>query len=129
MSRPKFINPPPRYRYPDSFHAAHEATEAEEVRAQVERVRANDEARQRYLATLEAKKAALRAVHQAALEQEIAPERERVMHEWLANHAGKTEADFMRAAWPHLRANVLAEREQRIAAANRAELLSRHSYF
>ncbi len=129
MSRPKFINPPQRDRYPASFAAEREATEAEEARQQVEALRANDEARQRHLAKLDAEKAARRAAHQAEIEREIAPERERVMHEWLANHVGKTERDFMRDAWPHLRLNVLAEREQRIAAANRAALLSRHSYF
>ncbi len=129
MSRPKFINPPPPDRYPASFAAAHEATEAEEARQQVEALRANDEARTAYLASLDAEKAARRAVHQAEIEREIAPERERVMYEWLANHAGKTEQDFMRDAWPHLRLNVLAEREQRIAEANRAALLARHSYF
>ncbi len=118
-----------RDRYAASFAAAHEATEAEEARAQVEAVRANDEARQRRLAQLDAEKAARLAAHQAEIEREIAPHRERVMHEWLANHAGKTEADFMRDAWPTLRLNVLAERERRIAAANRAALLASHSYF
>jgi hypothetical protein len=129
MSRPKFINPPPPLRYPASYAAEREATEAEEARQQVERVRAEDEARQRHLAKLEAERAALRAAHQAELEREIAPERERAMRSWLADHAGKTEQDFTRDAWPHLRLNVLAEREQRIAEANRAELLARHSYF
>ena len=129
MSRPKFINPPPPDRYPASFAAERAATEAEEAREQVERVRANDEARTAYLAKLDAEKAARRAVHEAELEREIAPERERVMHEWLANHVGKTEQDFMSAAWPTLRLNVLAERERRIAEANRAAHLARHNYF
>jgi len=34
----------------------------------------------------------------------------------------------MRDAWLNLRTNVLAEREQRIAEANRAALLARHNY-
>ncbi len=117
-----------RDRYAASFAAEREATEAEEAREQVEALRANAEARTAYLANLDAERAARRAAHQAEIEREIAPERERVSHEWLAHHAGKTEADFKRDAWPTLRLNVLAEREQRIAAADRADLLSRHSY-
>ncbi len=118
-----------RDRYAASFAAEREATEAEEARAQVERVRADAEARTAYLAKLDAERAARRAAHQAEIEREIAPERERVMHEWLAAHPGRTEAGFTRDAWPHLRLNVLVEREQRIAAANRAQLLASHSYF
>ncbi len=86
--------------------------EAEEATQLERQARANAEARARYLAKLDAEKAERHAANEAKLEAEIAPERGRAMREWLANHAGKTERDFMAQAWPHLRLNVIAERER-----------------
>ena len=44
------------------------------------------------------------------------------MREWLANHSGKTEKDFHAQAWPHLRLNVIAERERQQGEAIKAGL-------
>ncbi|MDQ3255395.1 MAG: hypothetical protein M3R15_16095 [Acidobacteriota bacterium] len=86
--------------------------ESKEAEADAERKRQNDAARSRYLASLEAERAERRAATEAKLEAEIGPERERAMRDWLANHVDNSEKDFLTKAWPHLRKNVLAERER-----------------
>jgi hypothetical protein len=98
------------------------------AREQAERDRSNAEVRRQYLAGLDAKRAEEHARAESAVEEQIAPERARAMREWLANNAGKTERDFMIFAWPHLRLNVIAERQRADAEALKAKLRASGRY-
>jgi len=102
--------------------------ESKEAEAEAERKRRNDAARGRYLAKLDAERAERRAAAETRLEEEIAPERERLKRSWLADHSGKTEKDFMAVAWPHLRLNLIEERDWRQVEVNKAALLSTGKY-
>jgi len=102
--------------------------ESKEAEAEAERNRRNEEARSRYLASLEMEKAERRAVHEAKLEHELLPERERIKRSWLADHPGKSEKDFMAVAWPYLRLNLIEERDRRQLEATKKALLSTGKY-
>jgi multidrug efflux pump subunit AcrA (membrane-fusion protein) len=105
-----------------------EERERVEVEEQAERKSRNDAARGRYLAKLDAERAARRAADETKLEAEISPERERAMREWLANHPGKSEKDFLAVAWSHLRLNIIEERDRRQVEATKSALLSTGKY-
>jgi hypothetical protein len=107
---------------------AREELEREELEEQAERQRRNEEARARYLATLEAERAARRAADEAKLEQELSPERERLKRSWLADHPGKSEKEFHTQAWPNLRLNVIEERDRRQMEATKAAMRSNGKY-
>ncbi len=102
--------------------------EAEERREAENRKIENDRVRSAYLAKLELEQAARRAGDEAQLEQELSPERERLKRSWLADHPGKSEKDFMSVAWPHLRLNLIEERDRRQVEATKAALLSTGKY-
>jgi multidrug efflux pump subunit AcrA (membrane-fusion protein) len=102
--------------------------ESKEAEAEAERKSRNDAARGRYLAKLDAEQDALRAAAEARLEEAIAPDRLRLMRDWLANHAGKSEKDFMDVAWPHHRLNFIEERDRRQLEATKAALRSTGKY-
>ena len=107
---------------------AREELEREELEEQAARDRQNAAARDRYLAKLEAERAAQRAAGVARLEEEISPSRLRLMREWLANHPGKSEKEFHTQAWPNLRLNVIEERDRRQMEATKAAMRSNGKY-
>jgi hypothetical protein len=100
----------------------------EEARAAEARNFANQEARRAWLASLEEARASKRAEWEAQVEEEIAPERERLQRAWLAAHPGKSEADFFTHSWPHLRQNVIAERERQQIEATEARMRASGQY-
>jgi len=95
-------------RYKNQLAAEHDARVRAEADAQNERARHNAATRAAYLSRLEAEREAKRAEADATLDAKLAPQKERTRREWLANHLGKTEADFEQA-WAILRPNVVAD--------------------
>ncbi len=102
--------------------------EAHEQREADDRKESNEKARARYLETLESERAVRRAAADARLEDAIAPEKVRLMRDWLANHPGKGEKDFMAVAWKYLRLNVIAERDRRQSEDIKAAMRSTGKY-
>ncbi len=100
---------------------AHEAQQAEERRQQSLRDAKNASTRQKYLDKLEAEKDEKRKLADIAIDAELEPRKLFLQREWLVNNAGKTPADFERVAWPLLRQNLLAEREELARQATIAE--------
>ena len=72
----------------------------------------NERVRDTYLKGLEDQKTEKAARDLAALDAELALERARLQREWLANNLGKGQQDFLRHAWPQLRANLVQQRER-----------------
>lgn len=99
-----------------------EAWEEQQQEEQAERVRANTEARERYLAGLAAKKAEERRRHDAETEAALAPARERARRDWLLAHPGQDAAAFDKVAWPLVRENLLADEQARALEATKARL-------
>lgn len=95
--------------YSREFAQQRTAEEAERRRQLEEQQRENARIRERYLKGLEDERAAKRAEHEAELEASLAGDKLRAMRAWLAANPGRTEADFERLAWPHLKANLLEE--------------------
>jgi hypothetical protein len=93
------------YRREREQRERQQAAELDAARAENERVR------ETYLKGLEDEKTEKAARDLAALDAELAPERTRLQREWLANNPGKGQQDFLRHAWPHLRANLVEQRE------------------
>ncbi len=111
----------------EQYRKERDQMEAQVAREAEERKRQNDAARAAWLAKLENEKAERRAADEAKLEEALTPERTRLMREWLAN-TGKTEKDFMRDAWPHLRVNVIEERERAIGESIKKRLRASGQY-
>jgi hypothetical protein len=105
-----------------------EELEAQQAREVEERREANEEARNRYLAKLAAEKEERRKVAEAKLEEQLAPDKARTQREWLANHPGKTVAEFERYAWQHLRLNIIADKERELAEQHMAALRATGKY-
>ncbi len=108
--------------------AEREAREETERREQAGRDRENSRVRGEYLAGLEAKKAEKRAAVDAEVDQAIAPERGRLEREWIANHPGKSGADFAKHAWPQLRPTIIEGREEAQREALRREMQASGRY-
>ncbi len=108
--------------------ATREAAERQELAEQAERERRNAETRKAYLATLEAKRAAERRRAEAAVDDQLEPEKTRAKNAWLAAHPDKTPADFEATWTAHLRPNAVQELERRTGEAVRASLLSTGQY-
>ncbi len=77
----------------------------------------NQSAKSSYLADLEAKRADKRAEHEAELDRQLEPQKQTMMRDWMANHPGKTAADFEKDAWTHLRQNLVEQRESEMTRA------------
>lgn len=107
-----------------------EYLEAEAVREEQERewARQNEAARAQRRAKSDAETTARRAALEEQVEASLVPNRTRLCRTWLAEHPGKTEADFNRHAWPQLRLNVLEEREAAAKEAETARLLRSGRY-
>jgi hypothetical protein len=83
----------------------------------------NAEAGRRHRATLEAAKADKQREHDAEIDRELEPQKQRLMREWLANNPSLTATDFEKKAWQHLRTNLI---ERRSADSINAEI-ERHT--
>jgi len=90
----------------------------------------NSQARESRLKNLEGLKLARQQENEDALNQELLPQKQAIMRSWLASNFGKTESDFNESAWPHLRANLLVERDEsaRQNEMDAARLRSRGAY-
>ncbi len=78
----------------------------------------NDETRQRYLTSLNDEREAKAAESQAKIDAELEPQKQILKRQWLADHPGKTENDFNRKAWIHLRQNLVEQRDAEVMNAN-----------
>ncbi len=79
----------------------------------------NAAVRRKHLDGLEIARNAQKAEAESEIELDLAPQKKRLQNQWLADHPGKTEADFNREAWHLLRENLV---EQRQAESLQAEL-------
>ena len=94
--------------------------DAEELRQQAARDLANSAARRSYLDGLAKQRADQQKAADAAIDREIEPQKQMLKRQWLADHPGKSESDFERSAWPLLRENLVAERDENIRQATLA---------
>ena len=105
-----------------------------EVREEAERealeavARLNEEARRRRLAAEAELAPKAEARRDAETEAELVPQKEQARQAKRAAHPGKGPEDFERQAWPHLRANLLAERRAAEEAALRERLAASGRY-
>ena len=99
-----------RPSYSDEFVRRREADEAAAEAQRQADAAENERLRNNYLAGLAAKRAADAAENEARLEAALAPQRDRLEREWLANHPDHSPEDFRRRAWPQLRQNLGDER-------------------
>jgi hypothetical protein len=108
----------PQYRtpvgYTEEFRQAHAARIAEQGREQAARDATNAAALKARLASIEADREAERKAADAITEQSLAPDKARVMREWLAQDPARTEAQFNSHAWPQLRLNLIEEKRAAI---------------
>ncbi len=96
--------------YTDEFRRDHAARMKAMEDEQAARDATNAAAVKARLASIEAAQEAERKAADAIDEQSIAPSKARVMREWLAQDAARTEAQFNSHAWPQLRLNILEEK-------------------
>jgi flagellar biosynthesis GTPase FlhF len=99
-----------------------EEREAAERQAAADRARENEELREERKAKIAADKKEHQKKVDAEWELALASDKQRLMREWLANNVGKNAADFELRAWPHLRLNLIEDR-QRQADEQHAALL------
>ncbi len=88
----------------------------------------NAELRRKYLDGLEAAKAERQREHDAEIDRELEPQKQRLMREWLANNPNFTAQDFESKAWVHLRENLLKQRENDSMNAEIQRLAGRYSF-
>ena len=100
----------PRAGYSDEFVRRREADEAAAEAQRQEDIAENERLGARRLAALAAERAAAEAEQDDRLESALAPERDRLQRQWLADHPDLTPEDFRRRAWPRLRENLGDER-------------------
>jgi len=99
-----------------------EAWEEQQREEREEQVRANTEARERYLAGLAAQQAEVARRQAAETEVALAPAKERARRDFLIAHPGQDAATFENVAWPLVRENLLADEEARVLEATKARL-------
>jgi hypothetical protein len=90
--------------------------------------RENEAVRKKRLAGLEARKEAKRQSDNEAIDRQLEPKRQYHCREWLAQHPGKSEADFNKQAWPLLRQNILEDDKRASAEAMKQALRQRGGY-
>ncbi len=117
-----------RPAYSDEYRLRYEAEQAQAAADEAARAQANEEARERRLATLEATRAAQRQRDQAAIDAELAPTKERLKRQWLADHPDGTAADFEARSGPLLRKNLVEDGRERAVEETRASLLATGQY-
>ncbi len=120
------MNDPAVRRAVEQGITAHREERQEHERAADERRRAEGVARAAYLAELRAKEREAAARAEAGVDAALAPRRAVERDRWLAAHPGRPGADFDNAAWPPLRAVILAEGRDAADAAARARLAARY---
>jgi hypothetical protein len=98
--------------YTQDFRKQHEAEIAAEEKRLKEQKRANDAARKKYLEKLEAERRAERDRHDADVERQLAPAKERARRQWCYDHPGTSDDDF-EEHWPlrqnHIENDVAAQ--------------------
>ena len=87
---------------------------ARQEREAQEHERAKEESRRRWALKLETDREEQQRASEARLEEELAPDKARIQREWLANHPGKTPAEFDRFAWPQIRLNLVEDRRREL---------------
>jgi len=102
--------------------AEREAWEEQQAEEQAERVRANAEARARYLTGLAKQKAEVARRQESETDAALAPAKERARRDWLIANPDRDAAAFEQAAWPLVRENLLADERARALEATRARL-------
>jgi len=112
----------PRPGYSDEFIRRRDAEQAGAARQTEADAAENQRLRDRYLAELAASRAAAQAEQDSRLEAALAPERDRLEREWLANHPDHSPEDFRRRAWPLLRQNLGDQRAGEHFEAEKAAL-------
>ncbi len=108
--------------YSDEFVRRREADEAAAEAQRQADTAENERLRDRYLAGLAAQRAADEAANNARLEAALAPERDRLERQWVADHPGHSAEDFRRHAWPQLRQNLGDQRAGEHLEAEKAAL-------
>lgn len=101
--------------------ANHDAEQEKQARYQQMRDQRNAETRKQYLGGLEARKVEEAKLRNLEIDAELQPRKQFLQREWLANQPGKTSIDFEKAAWPHLRENLIVERDELARQATIAE--------
>ncbi len=104
-----------------------ERERAEEQRREESR-RENEAARKKYLAELDARREVRRQEADKALELQLEQKKQYLMRDWLAQHPGKTDADFNKQAWPLLRQNILEDDKRATADATKQRLRQSGNY-
>ncbi len=99
----------------------HEAEQEKQAHYQQMRDQRNAETRKQYLGGLEARKVEEAKLRNLEIDAELQPRKQFLQREWLANQPGKTSIDFEKAAWPHLRENLIVERDELARQATIAE--------
>ena len=92
-----------------------------------ERQRSKEESRRQWLLKLKAEEEEKGKVAEARLEEQLAPDKARIQREWLANHPGKTEADFMQV-WPRLRQGIVEDRRRELLETEREKMRTSGNY-
>ena len=87
----------------------------------------NAEAGRKYRATLEAAKAEREREHDAQIDRELEPQKQRLKREWLANNPNQTAADFEKKAWHLLKENLIEQRNAEAFEAEKQRAAGRYS--
>jgi hypothetical protein len=74
----------------------------------------NEAARRAWQQKLKAEEDARKAEADAKFDAEVEPIRIRRCREWLVGQPDKTEANFMKRAWPHIRQTLLEDQRERM---------------
>jgi hypothetical protein len=88
----------------------------------------NATARAKHLDGLTAAKADKKREYDAEIDRELAPQKQQLMRQWLANNPTQTPADFEKKAWIHLRENLVEQRGADNSAATRRQLQASGRY-
>lgn len=100
----------PTVGYTEQFSRDHAARTKAIEDEQAARDAANAAALKARLASIEATKEAERKAADAIDEQSLAPDKAKIMCEWLAQDPARNERQFNSHAWPKLRLNIIEEK-------------------
>lgn len=114
--------------YSQAFRDQHERAQAERAAESEAAREANERIKQERERKLEAERKAKLDEAEAAFDAEIAPEKLRLRRQWLADHPGRSERDFDKEAWPHLRENLKDQAQAEAREAMRQSLLRSGNY-
>ena len=77
-----------------------------------QRVESNAAAGRAWQAKLQAERDAKQAEHDARIEAELQPIKERERRQWLIDHPDKDEKTFEARVWPLIKANLIEDRQK-----------------